>query len=498
MPPLPRAAHIARFNGMMPVHLVKLRLNRRGTPRSRERRIFTPGKKGSGRDDSDVRGSRGAVTPALSIVVPVPRREADVAPAIRDLRREADALGLPSEILVAGRDLAHLSGVIADEGARAVAAARPGFGPALRAGLDAASGDYVLTVDAECGDAAVAARDLWDSRAEAEVIVASRYVPGARAGMSAARRLASRAVNAAFGRGLSLPVTDLSSAFRLYRRAVLLDQRLAAQDYDVLPESLVRALAGGWSVREIPLRVDLARRDRSIRPLLNLGASYIRTFASLWQLRNSIQAGDYDARAHDSIIPLQRYWQRQRFRHITGLIAGQGPVLDVGCGSSKIIGALPAGSVALDILANKLRYSRRYGRPLVRGSGFTLPFADASFPCVLSSQVIEHVPMDSPILSELARTLAPGGRLVLGTPDYARWEWVYIEKAYGFFKPGGYADEHIAHYTREGLIRHFTGLGYTHEATRYILRGELILAFRKPRAAGRPPLTVAALHQPGP
>jgi SAM-dependent methyltransferase len=298
--------------------------------------------------------------------------------------------------------------------------------------------------------------------------------------MTMPRRIASRAVNKAFGRGLSLPVTDLSSAFRLYRADVLRGQKIDATDYDILPELLVRALAAGWRVAEIPLRTDLSRRSRAVGPLLRLARAYARTFASLWQLRNSIAAGDYDARAHDSIIPLQRYWQRRRHKHITELIAGQGPVCDVGCGSSKIISALPKGSVALDILPQKLRYARRYGVPLVHGSAFTLPFPDASFPCVLSSQVIEHVPMDSPIISELLRVLKPGGRLVLGTPDYDRWEWVYMEKAYGFFKPGGYADEHIAHYTCKGLVEDFTSRGYAHEDTRYILRGELILAFRKP------------------
>ena len=30
-----------------------------------------------------------------------------------------------------------------------------------------------------------------------------------------------------------------------------------------------------------------------------------------------------------------------------------------------------------------------------------------------------------------------------------------IEKLYGFFAPGGYADEHIAHYTRAELIERF-------------------------------------------
>ncbi len=398
--------------------------------------------------------------PALSIVLPLIDASAGAAPdasAIEQFLRSIDPNG---ELIVA-----------LDRG---------GFAAALRKGLEQARGDYVLTLDPNATEAVRVARDLWDHRARGEVVVASRYVPGARVGMSVPRRIASRALNKVFGRGLSLPVTDLSSAFRLYRGDVLRSLPIDATDYDLLPEILVRALADGWRVAEIPLRTELSRRARALKPLLRLARAYVRTFWSLWQLRNSIAAGDYDARAHDSVIPLQRYWQRQRYKHVTELIAGQGTVCDVGCGSSRIIGALPPGSVALDILPQKLRYARRYGVPLVRGSGFTLPFPDASFPCVLSSQVIEHVPMDSPILGELMRVLAPGGRLVLGTPDYDRWEWVYMEKAYGFFKPGGYADEHIAHYTREGLLRYFEARGYAHEATRYILRGELILAFRKP------------------
>ena len=318
-------------------------------------------------------------------------------------------------------------------------------------------------------------------------MVASRYVAGARAGMSVFHSLASRAINKAFGRGLSLPVNDLSSAFRLYRAEVLHGQTLAAENADVLPEMLVRALADGWRVVEVPLGIDLARRDRTLSLLTRLAGAYVKTFGMLWQLRNSIQAADYDARAYDSIIPLQRFWQRSRYRYVTELIEDEGPVLDVGCGSSRILSALPPGSVGVDILANKLRYARRFWPRLVRASGLRLPFADGSFPCVLCSQVIEHVPVDSPILSELCRVLTPGGRLVLGTPDYDRWEWVYMEKAYGFFKPGGYADEHIAHYSYDGLVRQFESLGYAHEATRYILRGELILAFRKPVVTAPPP-----------
>ena len=45
--------------------------------------------------------------------------------------------------------------------------------------------------------------------------------------------------------------------------------------------------------------------------------------------------------------------------------------------------------------------------------------------------------------------------------------------------PGGYADEHIAHYTYAELMDIFTKRGFTFEESRYIMRGELIMAFRK-------------------
>jgi hypothetical protein len=85
--------------------------------------------------------------------------------------------------------------------------------------------------------------------------------------------------------------------------------------------------------------------------------------------------------------------------------------------------------------------------------------------------------------------LAPGGRLVLGTPDYGGWQWPVIEAIYARVAPGAYADEHITHYTRPELVALFEAKGYRLQATRYILRAELILAFDKPAT---PPRVVAA------
>jgi SAM-dependent methyltransferase len=356
-----------------------------------------------------------------------------------------------------------------------------GYGAALTAGFSESAGDYLLTIDSAAPQPGHLISRLWSERQKADVTIASRYVPGGSAKMGRLRYFCSRLLNATFSRGLDVPILDLSSGVRLYRSSVVRDQHITSHDFDILQQTIVQAFAEGWRVREIPYEY---RPDRPLAhgPLLRLGMAWLRTFGALWLLRNSILAADYDDRAHDSRIPLQRYWQRMRHRHVLDLIAGEGPVLDIGCGSSRIIAGLPPGSVAVDVLQRKLRYARRFGRPLVRGSGFALPFPDESFSCVLCSQVIEHVPKDSPILDELCRVLAPGGRLVLGTPDYANWQWVYIEKLYGMV-PGGYKDEHISHYTNAELVRIMGARGLHWEEERYILRGELIQAYRKPNAA---------------
>lgn len=417
----------------------------------------------------------------LSILIPALDEAANLAMLLPHLRDRLDSLGITYEILILTSAADALTRSVAiDNAATVVEQEEPGYGGALVSGFARTRGDYVLTMDADASHPVAFVENLWKSRRNAEVTIASRYVRGGRAVMPASRYWLSRVLNAAFRFGLDVPIRDLSSGFRLYKGAVLREQTYTARDFDILQQIVIKAFAEGWHVQEVPFTYEPRQHGSSHARVMRVGRACMRTFQELWRLRNSILAADYDDRAHDSRIPLQRYWQRTRHRHVTELIAGQGPVLDVGCGSSRIIAALPRGSIAVDILLRKLRYARRFNRPVVHASGFSLPFADASFPCVLCSQVIEHVPKESPILSELDRVLAPGGRLVLGTPDYDNWEWVWMEKAYGMV-PGGYADEHIAHYTYDELRSRYERQGYVFEAARYILRGELIMAFRKPR-----------------
>jgi len=287
---------------------------------------------------------------------------------------------------------------------------------------------------------------------------------------------------------LALPYHDLSSAFRMYRRAVLQDiGPVEAEGLDSLQEILVKAYAQGWRIQEVPLFYRQPKAWASGR-MAELGVGYVQTVGRLMALRNSVKSADYDHRAFDSWIPLQRYWQRARFRVIRSMVDGSTRILDIGCGSSRILQSLPQ-AVGMDMQIRKLRWLRAPGRQLVQGSLSELPFADQSFDCVLSSEVIEHIPRDQIDLADMVRVLAPGGTLVLGTPDYGRWRWRAIEGAYKRVFPQGYATEHINPYTRAGLRKELERLGLVVLDVHYVVGSEMIFRARKPT-------TPAAIESP--
>jgi SAM-dependent methyltransferase len=53
------------------------------------------------------------------------------------------------------------------------------------------------------------------------------------------------------------------------------------------------------------------------------------------------------------------------------------------------------------------------------GDARALPFADATFDCVIASEVLEHIWADELAIAELARVLKPGGRMAVTVPT--RW-----------------------------------------------------------------------------
>ena len=423
----------------------------------------------------------------LTVLIPVLNERDNLTALLPRLRHVLAQLGCTCEVVVVdGGSSDGTADAARQLGARVLVQRGPGYGGALREGFAGAQGEYVLTLDADLSHDPDFIVKLWRGRASADVVIASRYVKGGVAYMPLNRKLLSRVLNRFFALGLGLPVRDLSSGFRLYRARVLDGLQLQGRNFDVLEEILVKAYAEGWRVIELPFTYYPRDRGSSHARVIRFGIDLLRAFARLWRLRSSIESADYDERAFYSRIPLQRYWQRKRHHTITAMARGAGRTLDVGCGSSVILQSLNF-AVGIDVLANKLRYMRQYGVPLVRGSVMALPMRAATFDCVVCSQVIEHLPADPVIFDELVRVLRPGGLLVLGTPDYATIGWRTIEPLYGLLAPGGYKDEHITHYTRARLAELAARYNLQIVEHAYVLRSELIMALRKAGDVAREP-----------
>jgi SAM-dependent methyltransferase len=418
--------------------------------------------------------------PELSIVAVAWGGEHNLPELVPSLRQALDGMLDDYDILVAGGpEHAYLADMTEALDATFVEAPGAGYGEILRAGLGRARGRYVMTMDADFSHRPGYVRTMWAQRDRAEVLIGSRYVPGAFAEMSWLRSILSRGLNFVYRKGLSLRIHDLSSGFRMYNREVLEDIGLPeGKGLDVVPEMIVKAACQGWQIAEVPFWYRGARPWTRAR-MTRLGSGYLTTLGRVLAQRNSVRAADYDHRAFDSWIPLQRYWQRQRFRIIQDFAPNSGWILDIGCGTSRIVQMLPQ-VVGMDVAIRKLRWLRSPGRDLIQASLTHIPFRDHAFNAVICSEVIEHIPRDRVDIGEMVRKIRPGGTLILSTPDYSRWVWRALEWAYGKVFPGGYVHEHINQYTNAGLRRELEELGLEVLDCRYVGGSEMIFKARVP------------------
>ena len=422
-------------------------------------------------------GTGGA--PDVTVVIPAWNERDNLDLLLPAVKEVLAGLGLQAQIVVAdGGSTDQTRETAVRWGAQVVTQTEPGYGNALLAGLSVAAAPYILTMDADLSHRPSFLEAFWRHRHDAEILIASRYVPGARADMGAVRRLLSIVLNRVYARALSTPFRDLSSGFRMYRRDVLAGVPVVSRSFDMLEEILIRVDAEGWRIREIPFHYMSRGSGRSHVRLLRFGWAYLTTLVRMWRFRNSIDAADYDARAYDSPIWLQRYWQRARHRIVLDFARGCEHVLDVGCGSSRMILDLP-NAIGLDIRQNKLRWLSWRRSRLVRASCERLPFADDTFDGLIHSEVIEHLPDDPAILGECHRVLRTGGILVLGTPDYGRVLWPVLEWIHSRLLPGGYAHEHITRFTRRTLAERLDREGFEVLECRYVGGCEMIFKARK-------------------
>ena len=181
---------------------------------------------------------------------------------------------------------------------------------------------------------------------------------------------------------------------------------------------------------------------------------------------------DHDCRElHNPVVgDFYRHMYVTRFERVLRAVERWAPgnrVLDVGCAQGNFSLTLAERGrtvVALDLRSSFLRYLRlKYERGrlcCVSASIEAFPFRPYAFDVILLGEVIEHVAYPEQLLRKLTELLAPGGVLVLTTPNGERFHTGLPtlgesasrgELAARQFKPD--ADGHLFLLTRPELVQ---------------------------------------------
>jgi 2-polyprenyl-3-methyl-5-hydroxy-6-metoxy-1,4-benzoquinol methylase len=124
-----------------------------------------------------------------------------------------------------------------------------------------------------------------------------------------------------------------------------------------------------------------------------------------------------------SFAKYSQYWWSNRFYAILARRYGRGGVrmLEIGSGLGHLVGQLEGtfATAAVDVNHWVLAQSKTVAAQtrIQVASAEDLPFAGSTFGVVIIKHVVEHLPRPEKAIAELGRVIAPGGVLILATPN---------------------------------------------------------------------------------
>ncbi len=207
--------------------------------------------------------SQNAETPLLSIVIPAYNEEKRLPDSLRQVAEFVSQQSYPIEVIIVDNNSRDLTGEIAKEFARTFPYARAlhephqGKGAAVRTGVLAGCGDYLMVCDADFSMPVVEIDKFVPPSINGyDIAIASREVPGARRVEEPEyRHLMGRVFNFIV-RLLAIPqIQDTQCGFKAFRRDVAQDvfslQTIDGWGFDV--EVLFIGLRHGYRLVEVPI-----------------------------------------------------------------------------------------------------------------------------------------------------------------------------------------------------------------------------------------------------
>jgi hypothetical protein len=215
--------------------------------------------------------------PLVTVVLPCLNEEDSVGECIDEASAALAIAGFPAEVLVVDNNSTDRSVEIArTHGARVIHERRPGYGSALRAGIEAARGEIVVMADADLTydltKIAQLVRPVSEGRAD--IVLGERLSEAPNSTMPFLhRRIGTPALTLLVRRAThGLRVTDSQSGYRAFRRTAILSLGLNATGMEFASEMLIRAGMAGLRVSE----TSTGYRER-------VGVSKLNTFSDGWR-----------------------------------------------------------------------------------------------------------------------------------------------------------------------------------------------------------------------
>jgi dolichol-phosphate mannosyltransferase len=238
----------------------------------------------------------------LSVVIPAHDERESIRATVEDLSSELSAQDIPYEILVVDDASSDGTGeeVLAiardDPAVRLVRSPRsPGFGQAVRAGLDEFTGDAVAIVMADLSDSPKDLVRYYNVLQEGfDCAFGSRFVRGGQVhDYPKPKLILNRLVNFGIRLLFRHGYNDTTNAFKAYRREVIDHvQPLLSNHFNLTVEIPLKAIVRGHSYAVVPISWTNRAHGTSKLKLQEMGSRYLFIVLYVF-LEHHLSRGDY-------------------------------------------------------------------------------------------------------------------------------------------------------------------------------------------------------------